>query len=693
MSDIIALEKVRNIGIMAHIDAGKTTLTERILFYTGRSHKIGEVHNGEALMDWMKQEQERGITITAASTHCHWEDHWINIIDTPGHVDFTVEVERSLRVLDGAIAVFCAVGGVEPQSEAVWHQSQKHNVPKLAFVNKMDRIGADFFKVIEEIENQLEANVIPLQIPIGAESEFKGVVDLVEMKAYYYTDEKDAKRYEVEQIPQDLISLANKYRKIMLEKAVENDEILLDKYFHDEDSLTKEEIISAIRKSTVTNKIVPALCGSAFKNKGVRKLLDAVNMFLPSPKDMPALKGTDREGNEVFRNNDDDEPFSALAFKIQIDKHVGKLVYFRVYSGSVKAGSYIYNSSRNKRERLSRILQMHANQRESVDCLYAGDIAAAVGLSDTFTGDTLSESENPILLESIEFPSPVMSISIKNSEKSQTDALTRSLTKLAEEDPSFIYKTDEETKDVVISGMGELHLEVLIDRLKHEFGIEIETGEPKVAYRETILQSIVEELKYSKQTGGKGQYAHVKMKVSPTGPGCGFEFINKIKEGRIPKEFIPSIEKGVIDALQNGVLAGYPVVDVKAELIDGSYHSVDSSDMSFRVAGRECFKSAFRKCSPILLEPIMLIEINTPEEFVGSIAGLVGSKRGKINGIDIQGSLNVVSCEAPLSELFGFTTVLRNQTSGRASYSMAFQHYSAATEEATQQILRIKKSA
>ncbi|MBN1620849.1 elongation factor G [candidate division WOR-3 bacterium] len=690
MNNITELNKVRNIGIMAHIDAGKTTLTERILYYTGRSHRMGEVHNGEALMDWMAQEQERGITITSASTHCHWKDHWINIIDTPGHVDFTVEVERSLRVLDGAIAVFCAVGGVEPQSEAVWHQSQKHNVPKLAFINKMDRIGADFFKVLENIQKQLSANTIPLQIPIGSESEFKGIVDLIEMKAYYYTEEKDAKRYEVESIPSDILALAEKYRKIMIEKSVENDEVLLDKYFRDEYSLSSEELLSSIRKATVQNKIVPVLCGSAFKNKGVRKLLDAVTLFLPSPKDMPPLKGADPDGNEVFRENSDEESFSALAFKIQTDKHVGKLVYFRVYSGSVGAGSYIYNATRKKRERLSRILQMHANQRENVDRLYTGDIAAAVGLAHTFTGDTLCDAENPIILESIEFPSPVMSVSIKND---KPDALTKSLVKLAEEDPSFMFKTEEETKDVVISGMGELHLEILIDRMKREFGLAVETGEPKVAYRETIIGSFTEEYRYSKQTGGRGQYAHVKMKVSPTGPGHGFEFVNKISEGRIPKEYIPAVEKGIIEALQNGVFAGYPIVDVKAELIDGSYHSVDSSDLAFKTAGRDCFKNAFKKCNPILLEPLMFLEINTPEEYVGSILGLIGSKRGKIIGIDTQGSLNIISSEAPLSELFGFSTVLRNQTSGRASYSMLFQNYSAATEEVTEKVLKMKKSA
>ncbi|MBN1150245.1 elongation factor G [candidate division WOR-3 bacterium] len=691
MQEITKLDKVRNIGIMAHIDAGKTTLTERILFYTGKSHKMGEVHDGEAQMDWMEQEQERGITITSASTHCHWEGHWINIIDTPGHVDFTVEVERSLRVLDGAIAVFCAVGGVEPQSEAVWHQSQKHNVPKLAFINKMDRIGANFFKVVREIEDQLQANVLPLQIPVGAESDFTGIVDLLEMKAYYYTDDNDAKRYEVEKIPSNLQEQAIKQREILIEKAIEDDEELMGKYFNDENSLTKNEIIGAVRKATINNRIVPVLCGSAFKNKGVRKLLDAVNMFLPSPQDMPPLSGKDETGAQSFRNNSDDDPFSALAFKIQTDKHVGKLVYFRVYSGSVKAGSYIYNASRKRKERLSRILQMHANQRENVECLYAGDIAAGVGLTHTFTGDSLTDLENPILFESIEFPAPVMSVSIKTSQKDQSQPLGKSLTKLSEEDPSFLFRTEEETKDIVVSGMGELHLEILIDRLKREFGLQIETGEPKVAYRETILQSIQEELKYSKQTGGKGQYAHVKMIVSPAGAGHGFEFLNKIKEGRIPKEFIPSVEKGVIEALQKGILAGYPIVDVMVELIDGSFHPVDSSDLAFKVAGRDCFKSAFKKCSPILLEPIMSLEINSPEEYVGAIAGLIGSKRGKVTGIEIQGNLNTVSSEAPLSELFGFSTVLRNQTSGRASYSMSFQNYSAATEEATEQILKERK--
>ncbi len=687
----IKLENVRNIGIMAHIDAGKTTLTERVLYYTGKSHKIGEVHNGEAQMDWMKQEQERGITITSAATTCYWKDHRINILDTPGHVDFTVEVERSLRVLDGAVAIFCAVGGVEPQTETVWQQSVKYKVPKLAFINKMDRIGADFFKVIECIENQLKANIIPLQIPIGAESEFKGIIDLVEMKAYFYEDDMDAKKYRIDSIPEELLSLAKKYRNIMLEKAVETEDILLEKYLQSEDNLTEDEIINAIRKATISNNIIPVLCGAAFKNKGVRKLLDAVNMYLPSPKDIPAVQGVTIDKDNISRSPDDDESFSALAFKVQTDPHVGKLVYFRVYSGKIKAGSYVLNVSRGKRERISRILRMHANQRESIDCIYAGDIAAAVGLSHTYTGDSISDINAPILLEAIEFPAPVMSIAVKISKNIPQEKLTKALIKLAEEDPSFVIKTDEETKEILISGMGELHLEVLVDRLKHEYSLEIETGKPKVAYRETILQSAVEELKHSKQTGGRGQFAHIKLRISPTDPGQGFEFKNRITEGKIPREFIPAVEKGIIETMQKGVLAGFPVVDVKAELIDGSFHSVDSSDLAFHVAGRECFKSAFKKCSPILLEPVMSLEINTPEEYVGSIVGSICSKRGKVSGIETGETLHTISAEAPLSELFGFASLLRNSSRGRANYSMHFERYSATTYEITTKILEEKK--
>ena len=695
MSRQVELEKVRNIGIMAHIDAGKTTLTERILFYTGRSHKIGEVHNGQAKMDWMKQEQERGITITSAATTCRWGDYRINIIDTPGHVDFTVEVERSLRVLDGAVAVFCAVGGVEPQSETVWRQSDKYKVPKIVFVNKMDRAGADFFGVIKNIEADLGANVIPLQIPIGVEDNFRGIIDLIEMKAYIYDDESLGKNFHVEGIPDGYRETAKKYHHIMVEKAVELEDSLMEKYLESEDAITSQELIPVIRKGTIANKIVPALCGSAFRNKGVQRLLDAITLYLPAPSDQPPVKGSGPRDSEkvIERAPRDDEPFSALAFKVQTDPHMGKLIYFRVYSGKIDAGSYILNVTKDKKERVGRILQMHANQRESRSTIYAGDIAAIIGLDHTVTGDTLASPDKPVLLEAIEFPVPVMSISAKPKSRADQDKILKALLKLAEEDPTFTVHTDKETDETIISGMGELHLEIIVDRLKHEFNVDAIVGQPKVAYKETILSSVTEDYKHVKQTGGRGQYGHVIMEISPAKPGEGFEFKNSITGGKIPREYIPAVEKGVISIMQKGIYAGYPVVDVKVELIDGSYHDVDSSELAFKLAASECFKRAFMKGIPVLLEPHMSLEVSIPEEYVGNVVGNICSRRGKVLGIEAKGNLQVISAEAPLSEMFGYATALRSLSSGRGNYSMHFEKYVEVPAVISEKVIEEKKQA
>jgi len=689
----VNLDKVRNIGIMAHIDAGKTTLTERVLYYTGRSHKIGEVHDGEAQMDWMKQEQERGITITSAATTCFWNDNRINIIDTPGHVDFTVEVERSLRVLDGAVAIFCAVGGVEPQSEAVWRQSDKYKVPKLAFINKMDRMGADFFAVLKNIEEDLQVNAIPLQIPIGAEEKFTGIIDLLNMKAIIYDDESFGKNFHEEEIPSDYLEVAKKYHHIMIEKAVELEDSLMEKYLESEDKITQQELEKVIRKGTIANKIIPVLCGSAFKNKGVQKLLDAITLYLPSPADLPPVEGVDPKDTEkvITRKPDDSEPFSALAFKVQTDPHMGKLVYFRAYSGTLKAGSYVLNSTKDRKERVGRILQMHANKRESLEEIFAGDIAAAIGFDHTTTGDTLCDLGNTVTLEAIEFPAPVMSISIVPKSRSDQDKLSKGLIKLSEEDPTFTVHTDEETNETILSGMGELHLEIIVDRLKHEFSVEANIGRPQVAYKETILQTTVEDYKHAKQTGGKGQFGHVEIEIMPAKPGEGFEFKNDIKGGSIPREYIPAVEKGIINAMKLGIYAGYPVVDVKVRLLDGSYHDVDSSEMAFKIAGSMCFKKAFMKSTPVLLEPYMSIEVTTPEEHVGDIVGNICSRRGKVLGMDVKGNQQIVSAEAPLSEMFGYASSLRSQTSGRASYSMHFEKYIEVPFEITEKILEEKK--
>ena len=693
MSRQIQLKKVRNIGIMAHIDAGKTTLTERVLFYTGRSHKIGEVHDGAAQMDWMKQEQERGITITSAATSCFWKDYRINIIDTPGHVDFTVEVERSLRILDGAVALFCAVGGVEPQSETVWRQSDKYNVPKIAFINKMDRVGADFFGVLKAIEADLGANAIPLQIPIGSEDKFRGIIDLMEMKAYIYDNDSLGKNFHVEDIPAEFKEAAKKYHHIMVEKAVELEDSLMEKYLESEDKITADELIPAIRKGTIANKIVPVLCGSAFRNKGVQKLLDAVTLYLPSPAEQPTIIGHEVNNLDkvIERQPKDDEPFSALAFKVQADPHMGKLVYFRVYSGKLDAGSYVLNATKDRKERIGRILQMHANERENRSTIYAGDIAAAIGLDRTVTGDTLCDPDNPLLLEAIEFPAPVMAISVKPESRNDQDKIGKALSKLAEEDPTFTVHTDKETDETIISGMGELHLEVIVDRLKHEFKVEATVGQPKVAYKETILTEVTQEYKHQKQTGGRGQYGHVEMEIIPTAAGEGFEFKNSIVGGRIPKEYIPAVEKGVISAMQKGAYAGYPVVDVKVNLIDGSYHDVDSSELAFKLAATECFKKGFLKGAPVLLEPCMSLEVTTPEEFVGNVVGNICSRRGKVLGIETKGNQQVISAEAPLAEMFGYATSLRSLTSGRGNYTMHFEKYVEVPSSIADKILEDKQ--
>ena len=689
-----SLEKTRNIGIMAHIDAGKTTTTERILFYTGKSHKIGEVHEGAAIMDWMKQEQERGITITSAATTCFWKGYRINIIDTPGHIDFTVEVERSLRVLDGAVAVFCAVGGIEPQSETVWHQSNKYNVPKIGFVNKMDRTGADFYAVLKGIDEDLGGNAIPIEIPLGAEENFKGVIDLIEMKAYFYEDETQGKEYRIEEIPADYLEQAKKYRHIMVEKASSFDEALTKKYLEQgEAAIELQELTSAIRKGCVANKAVPLLCGAAFKNKGIQKLLDAVNMYLPSPLDIPSTRGHDVEDKdkEILRHPDINEPFTGLAFKVQADPHMGKLVYVRVYSGFLSTGSYVLNSTKNKRERVARIVQMHANQRENIEYAFAGDIVAVVGLGDTITGDTLCDPDNPVLLEAIKFPTPVVSLSIAPKSRSDQDKLGKGLAKLTEEDPTFLVHTDEETKEVVLTGMGELHLEIVVDRLKTEFGVEAIVGQPKVAYRETILEKSEGEGKYIKQSGGRGQYGHALLRLIPAQAGEGFEFIDSIKGGAIPRSFIPAVEKGVIEAMQNGVYVGFPVVDVKVELYDGSFHEVDSSEVAFKMAGIFGFKEAFMKAKPILLEPYMSLEVATPEEYVNACVGYICSRRGKILNMDTKGKQKIISAEVPLSEMFGYTTAFRSLSSGRANATMEFSKYQQVPQEITQKLIEEKQ--
>ncbi len=672
------LARTRNIGIMAHIDAGKTTTTERILYYTGRSYKIGEVHEGAAVMDWMVQEQERGITITSAATTCQWNDHWINIIDTPGHVDFTVEVERSLRVLDGAVAVFDAVSGVEPQSETVWRQANKYNVPRICFINKMDRIGADFYAAVASIEDRLQAPVAVIQIPIGAEGHFTGVVDLLNMKALIWPDleGKKGEEWEVADIPADLVDDAETWRHQLIDRVSSFDDGILEKYAGDEE-ITAADLRRALRTGTIANHCVPVLCGSAFKNKGVQPMLDAVVDYLPSPLDLPPVKGMDPKGlEELERPADDSAPFAALAFKIMSDPHVGKLTYFRVYSGKLASGSYVYNSTKDKKERIGRLLQMHANHREDKDSVFAGDIVAAIGLKNTTTGDTLCDPEKPVVLESIEFPAPVIHVAVEPKTKSDQDKLSKALQALSEEDPTFQVRTDEETGQTVISGQGELHLEVIVDRMLREFNVDATVGKPQVAYRETIT-SKVENVVYRhvKQTGGSGQFAHVVITLEPTGPGGGYEFVDKITGGRIPREFIPAVDQGIQQTLDSGVLAGYPVVDVRAILVDGSSHDVDSSEMAFKIAGSMAFKEAARKASPALLEPIMAVEVATPEDYMGDVFGDLNARRGKVENSEQRGNSMVIRAQVPLSDMFGYATDLRSRTQGRATYSMQFHSY------------------
>ena len=683
---VVNIEKVRNIGIMAHIDAGKTTTTERILYYTGRLHRMGEVHDGAATMDWMEQEKERGITITSAATSCTWMDHQVNIIDTPGHVDFTVEVERSLRVLDGAVALFCAVGGVEPQSETVWRQADKYGVPRIAFVNKMDRTGADFYHAVDMMKERLGANAVPITLPIGEGDMFTGVIDLMTMTARMYHDETFGSTFEDVEIPKDLMPLANKYRTLMLEAVSEVDDTLLEKYLEGE-KITTEEVMKVLRDATIQNKIVPVLCGSAFKNKGVQKLLDSVVEFLPSPLDVGEIFAhhADKKDQILVEPNEKDN-FSALAFKIMTDPYVGKVTFVRVYSGRIDAGSYVYNSISGKKERVGRILEMHANSRTDREYLRAGDIAALVGLKNTRTGDTLCDEKDPIVLEKMVFPEPVIQIAIEPKTKADQDKLSDALIKLADEDPTFKVKIDEETGQTLISGMGELHLEILIDRMKREFKVEANVGKPQVAYRETITKGVQSEGKFVKQSGGRGKYGHVQIEMEPNEAGKGFEFENAIVGGNVPKEYIPSVSKGIEEAMRNGVIAGYPMVDVKVKLYDGSYHDVDSDEMSFKVAGSMAFRDGSRKASPVLLEPMMKVEVITPEEYLGDVMGDLNGRRGKIEGFSSRKDAQVIRSVVPLAEMFGYATTVRSMTQGRAIYTMQFSHYSEVPKSVAEEI-------
>ena len=687
MARITPIERYRNIGIMAHIDAGKTTTTERVLFYTGISHKIGEVHDGNAVMDWMEQEQERGITITSAATTCFWqgmdqqfEQHRINIIDTPGHVDFTIEVERSLRVLDSAVAVFCAVGGVEPQSETVWRQANKYSVPRLAFVNKMDRAGADFLRVVGQIKDRLGANAVPIQVPIGAEENFKGVIDLIRMKAINWSEDDLGATYVEEDIPEELSTTCEKYREAMIEVAAEASEDLLNKYLEDGE-LDNNEIIKGLRIRTLNNEIVPVICGSAFKNKGVQAMLDAVIHFLPSPLDKPAIVGISEDGSDSSRKSDDNDKFSALAFKIANDPYVGNLTFFRVYSGVLNSGDTIYNPLKSQKERIGRILQMHSNTREEIKEVRAGDIAAAVGLKNVTTGDTLSDLKNIITLEKMEFPDPVISVAVEPKSTEDESKMGIGLQKLAKEDPSFKVKTDEESGQTIISGMGELHLDIIVDRLSREFNVDANVGRPQVAYRETIKKNVEQEAKFVRQSGGRGQYGHVYIRIEPQEAGTGYEFVNEIKGGVIPKEFIPAVDKGVKEQMSNGVITGFPVVDVKVSLYDGSFHDVDSSEVAFRVAGSMAFKQGALKANPVLLEPVMKVEIVTPEDYMGDVNGDLSRRRGILQGMDESPAGKIIKAEVPLAEMFGYATDLRSMSQGRATYTMEFQKYSEAPRQ------------
>jgi elongation factor G len=691
------INRYRNIGISAHIDAGKTTTTERILYYTGVSHKIGEVHDGAATMDWMEQERERGITITSAATTCFWKgmesnypEHRINIIDTPGHVDFTIEVERSMRVLDGACMVYCAVGGVQPQSETVWRQANKYGVPRLAFVNKMDRTGANFFKVYDQMKSRLRANPVPIVVPIGAEENFKGVVDLVKMKAIYWDEASMGMKFTYEDIPADLVDTCNEWREKMLEAAAESSEELMNKYLEEGD-LSEADINLGLRTRTIASEIVPMLCGTAFKNKGVQKMLDAVIEYMPSPVDIPPVKCELENGNPAERAASDEEPFSALAFKIMTDPYVGQLTFFRVYSGVVNAGDTIYNSVKGKKDRLGRILQMHANQREEIKEVRAGDIAAAVGLKDAMTGDTLCALDKPVILERMIFPEPVIHVAVEPKTKADQEKMGIALGRLAQEDPSFRVRTDEESGQTIISGMGELHLEILVDRMKREFGVEANVGAPQVAYREAIRKLVEVEGKYVKQSGGKGQYGHVWVKMEPNEAGKGYEFVDAIKGGTVPREYIPAVDKGLRESLNNGVMAGFPVVDVKVTLFDGSYHEVDSSEQAFKMAASMAFKDGMRKANPVLLEPMMAVEVETPEDYMGDVMGDLNRRRGIIQGMeDMAGGGKAIKAEVPLAEMFGYSTDLRSMSQGRATYSMEFKHYSEAPKNVAEAVISKK---
>jgi len=684
------LDKIRNIGIMAHIDAGKTTTTERILFYTGKTHKIGEVHDGAATMDWMVQEQERGITITSAATTCTWKGHSINIIDTPGHVDFTVEVERSLRVLDGSVAVFSAKGGVEPQSETVWRQAEEYNVPRIAYMNKMDTTGADFFNAVQMMKDRLGANAVPVQIPMGAEDQFVGLIDLVKMQAIVYGDDL-GKDEEFEPIPEEYVEEAQKWRQNLLEAVAEGDDDLMEKYLEGED-LTEDEINATIRKMTCACKMFPVTCGSSYKNKGVQPLLDAIIAYMPAPTDVADIKGVDPEtGEETTRPSSDDAPFAALAFKIATDPYVGRLAFFRVYSGKLTAGSYVYNSSKGKRERIGRILRMHSNHRTEIEEVYAGDIAAAVGLKDTGTGDTLCDEKAPVILESMVFPEPVISVAIEPKTKADQEKMGIALGKLAEEDPTFRVRTDPESSQTIISGMGELHLDIIVDRLKREFHVDCTVGNPQVAYRETIRKAVKSEGKFVRQSGGKGQYGHCWLELTPLKPGEGFKFENKIVGGAIPKEYIAPVQAGVEEAMENGVVAGYPMVDIGVTVYDGSYHEVDSSEMAFKIAGSMGFKSGAAKADPVLLEPYMKVEVTVPEEYMGDVIGDLNSRRGRIEGMEARNGAQIISAFVPLSEMFGYATDLRSKTQGRGNYSMEVDHYEEVPKNIAEAIVAKNK--
>lgn len=681
------LHMVRNIGIAAHIDAGKTTTSERILFFTGVSHKIGETHEGTATMDWMAQEKERGITITSAATTCFWKEHQINLIDTPGHVDFTIEVERSMRVLDGAVAVFCSVGGVQPQSETVWRQANKYHVPRIVFVNKMDRVGANFYNVEQQIKDRLKANPVPLQIPIGAEDDFKGVVDLVNMKALVWEDETKPTTYVEREIPAELLDKAKEYHDKLIEAVAETDDALMDKYFSGE-QLSVDEIKEGIKKACLNLSMIPMMCGTAFKNKGVQPLLDAIVDYLPAPDEVADIRGEYENGDEVFVESSDDGEFAGLAFKIMTDPFVGQLTFVRVYRGILESGSYVYNTVKGKKERIGRILRMHSNKREEIKELYAGEIGAVVGLKDTLTGDTLAGEKDQVILEKMDFPDPVISVAVEPKTKADQEKMGIALQKLAQEDPSFQVKTDEESGQTIISGMGELHLEVIVDRMLREFKVDAEIGKPQVAYRETIRKTVEQEYKYAKQSGGRGQYGHVYLRLEPLEPGTGYEFVNDIKGGAIPKEYIPAVDKGCQEAMQGGVLAGYPVEDVRVTVYDGSYHEVDSSEMAFKLAASMGFKEGARKAGAVILEPVMKVEIETPEEYMGDVIGDINKRRGQVNNMGDRGGNKIIDAFCPLAEMFGYSTDLRSQTQGRATYSMEFDHYDEVPKNVSEEIIK-----